>query len=251
MQSTGDVYKKEYTEFINLATHDLDAPLRKLSTLVSMLTNKLKPGLQDTDALRYIERIESSVADMRSLIDDMAMLSRIISEGEDAVQCDLDDVVQEIISGFSHMIKQKKAKITISDLPKIECIPDQIRQLFKSLIENALKFSKEGDVSEIHIKACRCTDEEKEQFHLPDDLYYKIEIVDSGIGFRPESAERIFRPFERLHGKSQFGGNGIGLAACKKIVDNHEGIIYAEGNENAGARFTLILPQTRSRHVER
>ena len=117
--------------------------------------------------------------------------------------------------------------------------------LFKNLLENAIKFSKKDSVPNIQIRSSVVSPEEKDQFNLEGDrLYYKIEITDNGIGFKKDYTEKIFRPFVRLHGKSQFPGNGMGLAICKKIMNVHHGIIYAESLENEGARFTLVLPET-------
>ena len=98
--------------------------------------------------------------------------------------------------------------------------------------------------AEINIQSSVLSSGEKDYFKLQQEKkYYKIEIADKGIGFKNEDAEKIFRPFVRLHGKSKFPGSGIGLAICKKIMENHGGIIYAEGNESEGSRFTLILPE--------
>jgi signal transduction histidine kinase len=237
-------FKKEYSEFIHLATHDLDAPLRKLSTLVGMLTKKLKPGFDDRDALGYIDRIESCVADMRSLIDSMSTLSQVTSDPEPIKLCDLQKIGQEVIDGLQGTIRQKNAIVQISDLPSIEGMPLQLRLLLKNLLENSLKFSRPDVVPEIQLRSSQLTDEEKKQQGLAENTYYKIEIIDNGIGFKAENSEKIFKPFVRLHGKSQYAGTGIGLAIARKIADNHQGLLFAESKENYGSRFVLILPQT-------
>jgi signal transduction histidine kinase len=237
-------FKKEYSEFIHLATHDLDAPLRKLSTLVGMLTKKLKPGFDDGDALGYIDRIESCVADMRSLIDSMSTLSQVTSDPEPIKLCDLQKIGQEVIDGLQGTIRQKNAIVQISDLPSIEGMPLQLRLLLKNLLENSLKFSRPDVAPEIQLISSQLTDEEKKQKGLAENIYYKIEIIDNGIGFKAENSEKIFKPFVRLHGKSQYAGTGIGLAIARKIADNHQGLLFAESKENYGSRFVLILPQT-------
>jgi signal transduction histidine kinase len=244
--SSTSPFKKEYTEFINLATHDLDAPLRKLSTLVGMLTRKVKPALDDPDALGYIDRIESCVTDMRALIDSMSLLSHVTTDTEPYSTCDLEKIVQQTVESAQTIIKQKKAVIKISELPTVEGMPGQLRMLFKNLLENALKFSRDEVPPQIEIKSPPLTIEEKNEWQLPGNNYYKIEIIDNGIGFKEENAEKIFKPFVRLNGKSQFDGTGIGLAISRKITDNHQGILFAESNENYGSRFVLILPQTPS-----
>lgn len=239
---SGNISAFEYADFTDLAVHDLDAPLRKLSVLVEMLTTKVAA---DKDIQGYIERIEHCVSDMRSLIDDLSILGKITSDNTEFVPCAIDEVIRQALQEMPAAIKEKNAVITTVSLPTIEGDPGQFSRLFMILLENAIKFSK-GDTSpEIHIQASLLSSKEKDPWQLPDDrAYYKIEIDDNGIGFKNEYAEKIFRPFIRLHGKSQFPGNGIGLAICNKIMDIHHGIIYAEGRENEGAKFVLILPES-------
>jgi light-regulated signal transduction histidine kinase (bacteriophytochrome) len=239
-----NAYKKEYTDFIDLAAHDLDAPLRKLSTLVEMLTNKYKTVLEDNDIERYIVRIETCISDMRSLIDSLSVLSRISSDKIEYSSCNIEAIIKETLADLEQAIKAKKAAITTSALPVIKGDRKQYALLFKHILENALKFSRPDIPPEIQIESSVLSQEEKKQFNLPaENTYYKIEIADNGIGFKQEYAEKIFQPFVRLHGKSQYPGNGISLAICKKIIDSHEGIIYVEGEENKGARFILVLPE--------
>jgi signal transduction histidine kinase len=245
LTTTIDNFKKEYVDFIDFATHDMDAPLRKLSTFISKLTSKLSATGQTNDIQEYIVRIEACIGDMRSLIDDLSMLARIILKKEKHEPCNIEDVIRKAIEELQPVIKEKKAIITIPALPVIEGDAEQYKQLFKHLFDNAIKFSKKDIPPQIEIRSSELTLEEKEHLRLEDDRhYFKIEISDNGIGFKQDYAEKIFQPFIRIHGKSQFGGNGIGLAVCKRIIDNHGGIIYAKGSENSGASFTLILPQT-------
>jgi light-regulated signal transduction histidine kinase (bacteriophytochrome) len=232
----------EYADFTDLAVHDLDAPLRKLTVLIGMLTNKVSA---DKDVQSYIERIDNCVSDMRSLIDDLSILGKLNSDEIEFVPCAIDDIMQQALQGMPAAIKEKQAVITTFSLPTIEGDPGQFSRLFKILLENAVKFTKNDTPPEIHIQASLVTPKEKDHWGLFSDRpYYRIEISDNGIGFKNEYAEKIFRPFIRLHGKSQFPGNGIGLAICKKIMDIHHGIIYAEGRENEGAKFILILPES-------
>jgi hypothetical protein len=236
-------FEKEYSDLIDLAVHDLDAPLRKLTLLVGMLTNKLAA---DKDTQSYIERIENCVGDMRSLVDDLSILGKISSHEMEPTLCNMDTIIQQALQDLPATIKEKKAVITALSLPEIEGDQRQFRSLFKNLLENAIKFNKKDTSPEIHIQSSVLTSKEKNDLSLGSErLYYKIEINDNGIGFKSEHAEKIFQPFVRLHGKSQFSGNGIGLAICKKIMDIHHGIIYAEGRENLGSRFVLILPESR------
>jgi light-regulated signal transduction histidine kinase (bacteriophytochrome) len=233
---------KDFTEFMDLAVHDLDAPLRKLTVLIGMLTTKVTA---DQDIPSYIERIENCVGDMRSLIDDLSAFGKLNSDELKFVPCAIDEVIQLALQEIPAAIKEKKAVITTVSLPTLEADLRQLIRLFEKLIENAIKFSGTGTGPEIQIQSSVLTAGEKDRWNLDGGrLYYKIEINDNGIGFNNEYADKIFKPFIRLHGKSQFPGNGIGLAICKKIVDNHDGIIYAEGRENEGAKFILILPES-------
>ena len=241
---TFDNYKKEYHEFIDVAAHDLDAPLRKLSALIERLTNKFKTVLTDKDAHEYITRINTCLDDMRSLIDGLTILSQIIADKREYTSCNIETIIEKTLADLQPIIKEKKAVITISALPLAKGHLKQYNQLFRNFLDNAIKFSKEDTSPIINIRSTNITDEEKSYFKLePEKQYCKIEISDNGIGFKQEYAENIFRPFVRLHGNSRFAGSGIGLAVCKKIVENYGGIIYAEGRENSGACFALILPQ--------
>ena len=132
-------------------------------------------------------------------------------------------------------------------LPVVEAVPSQMKQLFTNIINNAIKFHKEGIVPEIIIESELFSEKEKFSFELNKNIdYYKIQITDNGIGFESEYATRIFQVFQRLHGKSEYPGSGIGLAICKKILEYHQGIIYAENVAGIGARFTFIIPKNQN-----
>jgi light-regulated signal transduction histidine kinase (bacteriophytochrome) len=239
-----NTYKKEYSEFIETASHDLDTPLRKLSYLVEKVTSKYKKDPEE-DVQSYVKRIETCLADMRSLVDSLARLSSIISDPREYVSCNLETIVREVTQESEYLIKEKNADITFSSLPVIEADRLQCKQLFKNLFENAIRFSKKEVPPTIRVSSEPLPDEERRFLGLQEDKkYFKINITDNGIGFKQENAEKIFRAFVRLNGKYEFPGNGLGLAICKKIIENHQGVIYAEGRENEGARFILILPES-------
>jgi signal transduction histidine kinase len=181
---------------------------------------------------------------MQSVVESLTVLAKAASNKQDHKPCDLEIIARQVVDGLVVPIKTAKATIHISSLPILEGDAIQFSRLFKNLVENALKFSKENISSEICIQSSLLSTGEKEHFKLPPDkIYYRIEIIDNGIGFKNEYAEKIFRPFVRLHGKSKFAGSGVGLAICKKIVENHHGIIYADSSEKEGTRLILILPQ--------
>jgi light-regulated signal transduction histidine kinase (bacteriophytochrome) len=235
-----DKYKKEQEEFVLIASHDLQAPLRKLSTYIERLTVKVKDLPEE--AKTYTERIHSAIKSMRTLIDGLAALSTVTESVHHIQRCDLDDILKAVLKDIH---TEKNEVVTGSPLPVIEGNCIQLKHLFRNIIENAIKFQKKDSSLQIIIDANRLMEEEKQPFGLPrSKIYYKIEIKDNGIGFDDKYSEKIFQPFQRLHGKSEYEGNGLGLAICKKIIEKHRGIIYAAGSKDSGARFILILPET-------
>ncbi|HMK26219.1 MAG TPA: ATP-binding protein [Chitinophagaceae bacterium] len=241
-----DNYKKEYAEFIEIASHDLDTPLRKLSYLVEKVTDKYKKDPEE-EVQTYVKKIETCLADMRSMIDGLTKLYRVTADKRESVPCDLKTVVENVYRELQREGNEEKVAINFSSLPVVEGDMMQYRQLFKNLFENAIRFRKKDIPATIRVHAESLADKEKSSWGLQQNKkYFKIDILDKGIGFKQEDAEKIFNPFVRLNGKSQFAGNGIGLAICRKITDIHHGIIYAEGRENEEAKFILILPESQS-----
>jgi light-regulated signal transduction histidine kinase (bacteriophytochrome) len=247
LQKLLDRYKEEYAEFIDIAAHNLDAPLRKLSVLIERLTSKPNSNGDGSgdDQQAYITRIRTALDDMRSLIDSLATLSRVTTASLKIDNAPLETIVEHEWRELKMMMRDKFAILTTSSLPVLTGDALQYRHLFREMLENAMRFSRKDKRLEINISAQPISGKEKSTYGLPAGTeYYKIICKDNGIGFRQEYAEKIFRPFVRLHGKSEFPGNGIGLALCRNIVDNHRGVIYAESAENEGARFIILLPQT-------
>lgn len=244
LRKTLERYKEDHAEFIDIAAHNLDAPLRKLGVLIERVTGVPGSTGKDEQTENYMQRIRSCLGDMRSLIDNLAILSRVTSGGLKPVTCAIETIVQEEWQNLRHEVNEKKAVLSTGSLPELEGDTAQYRQLFRQILSNSLRFSKNGEPPAIRIHSSVVNDKEKQAHGLAQDTdYFKIEISDNGIGFKPEYAEKIFRPFLRLHGKSEYPGNGIGLALCKRIVENHRGVIYAEADESEGARFVLLLPQ--------
>lgn len=237
-------HKEQVSDFVEAAAHDLHAPLRKLSVLIDRVFTKHKEQFSD-DAKEYISRIDTCIEEMRSLIDGLTALAKADTRMIEVTDCDLNVIVRQTKNLLNDEITEKRAKIDLNTLPVINGSYTQYQQLFKNLIENAIKFTRNKVSPEICISAEPIGKDEKIFLKLPvDKKYFKIEISDHGIGFNQVNADKIFEPFVRLHSKSEYEGNGLGLSICKKIVDNHHGIIYAEGAENKGALFTLILPET-------
>jgi len=242
----------QYMEFIDLAVHDLDAPLRKLNVFVSRLKDKYSSALSD-DAILYTQRIAGCVTEMRSLIDGLTILGKLNGEELKFVSCDTRMIAEEAIRELQPMIRETKAMVTTQDMPVLCGHVTQYSLLFRLLIENAIKFSQKDKAPVIAITAEPLSSTDKEKEGVDTDLdYFRISVADNGRGIRADDHEKIFRPLVRLHGKSDYPGNGLGLSMCKKIAANHRGRIYAEENlEGGGSRFVLIMPANPDLHVKR
>lgn len=236
--------EQQVSDFVEAAAHDLHAPLRKLSILIDRVFTK-HPEQFSADAKEYITRINTCVEQMRSLVDGLTELATMDAHSFAFVDCDLNSLIDETLDTMKEEIADAGAKIEVNPMPVVKGSPVQCQQLFKNLFENAVKFRRKDVVPEICVSSEPLTNDERIILNLPADRkYYKIEVSDNGIGFNQVNAEKIFEPFVRLHSRSEYEGSGLGLSICKKVAGNHEGIIYAEGTENEGSRFTLILPET-------
>jgi PAS domain S-box-containing protein len=232
----------ELAQFAYIASHDLQEPLRKISTFTQMLESRVGAHL-DEQSKNFLSKIYSSSGRMRTLISDVLTYSAVIKETEGFQLVDLNDIVKSICTDYELLIEQKKARITYNALPVIEAIPLQMSQLFSNLLGNSLKYSKTESECLIRITASQASEEDTATLSLQGRAdYYKIEFSDNGIGFDAENSERIFHIFQRLHHRTEYEGTGIGLALCKKIVLNHHGEINAIGSTRQGAVFNVFLP---------
>lgn len=227
---------KELQQFAYIASHDLQEPTRKISIFAKMLKENL--GQIDDKSTNYLNKIHNSADRMSDLISDILAYSQLSKDPNLVTDVDLNKVINETITDFELIIEQSGAKINYNNLPVIEAIPRQMSQLFSNLISNSLKYRRADTAPVINITATRLTAEET---GVAID-YYKIEFTDNGIGFSQEYAGKIFNIFQRLHGKSEYSGTGIGLSICKKIVQNHHGHIEATADNGQGATFIVTLP---------
>jgi len=230
---------EELSNFNYVCSHDLQEPLRKIRIFTGLLRENLHDPVR---ADVYFQKIQSSAERMSVLIQDLLNYARIAKTDEAFVPTDLNEVLQRVQENFELLISQKKASIISTPLPVIQAIPFQISQLFYNLISNALKFSSEAPV--IHITAHPLSVQALKALPQLNPRYQYIVLffVDQGIGFEQQFSQKIFEIFQRLHGDYEFSGTGIGLALCKKIVENHHGWITVQSEPDQGATFQVYLP---------
>ncbi|MES2332645.1 MAG: PAS domain-containing protein [Bacteroidota bacterium] len=231
----------ELEQFAHVTSHDLQEPLRKIQLFSSSMADN--PELSEK-SLTQINKINAAAKRMSGLTKDLLEYARLSQTSPQYRPTDLNAVLQNVLSDFELVITQKKAVIKADPLEIIEAVSLQMNQLFFNLIGNALKFSKKNVAPVIAITGSMLSEKEKKGFAtlLPDLEYYAIRFSDNGIGFEEEYAENIFSVFQRLHQHSEYGGYGIGLALCSRVVNNHHGVIYATGKPGEGSIFTAILP---------
>lgn len=243
-----ELFNADLASFNYVASHDLQAPLRKIQMFISRISDMEFSNLSD-QGKEYFTRIHASAAHMQTLINDLLMFSRTNAANKRFEPVNLNELLNNAIDELIIQIDEKKAKIIYENLPVIPGIPYQIQQLFTNLISNSLKFSRDNIQPIIQISSEIIN---KEYLNFDDeymsDTYYKISFSDNGIGFEKQYAEKIFNLLFRLHDKKQFPGSGIGLAICKKIVENHHGFIQAESELEQGAKFLIYLPTNLPKH---
>lgn len=230
-------------QFAHTASHELQEPLRKIRTFAKVLKQSFDEN--NTDELRtYINKIDEASVRMTHLVQNLLDLASISQNLNSFDKINLNDIVKNVLNDFELSLKERIAKVNVDQLPEIDAVPFQMNQLFYDIISNSIKFSKPDEPLLINVYSRKLKAKELELFPLLNKAvtHYKITIEDNGIGFDQKYAQRIFIMFQRLHSGKTYPGTGIGLATCKKIVQNYHGEIYAEGVENIGAKFHVILP---------
>ena len=233
----------ELEEFAYVASHDMQEPLRKISTFAQRLQSKYQLNINE-DAVNDIQRIMASTDNMRNLIDNLLEFSRLGQNNYTIEQTDLNKLVNNALYELELETEETGTRIQLEPLPEIEAIPVQMQQLFFNLLGNAIKFRKKGVPPLITVAQETITPALKKKYQLSSvEDFCLITVSDNGIGFEEEYAEKIFKLFQRLQGKFEFPGTGMGLSICKKIVNNHKGQIFANSVPGKGSRFSLILPK--------
>jgi signal transduction histidine kinase len=223
----------ELQQFASIASHDLQEPLRKVQTFAEQLKRRDGENLSER-GVDYVERMSSAAARMQMLVDDLLKFSRVATHTKPFEPVDLEETTREVVEDLSHVIEVSGGHVEIGKLPIVPADPLQMRQLMQNLVSNALKFRTEGVPPVV-----RVTGTERGRFA-------DISVSDNGVGFEPQYATRVFRIFERLHGREAYPGTGIGLALCRKIAERHGGAISAESSPGKGATFTVSLPLKQS-----
>lgn len=235
---------QDLEQFAYVASHDLQEPLRKIRAFGDRLAARYEDKLDEVGT-EYIARMQQASARMQKLIEDLLSFSRISSGHEQFIRVDVTGVVNEVVDDIEGQIIREKAKVGVKPIATINGDRGQIRRLFQNLISNAIKFHKPQALPVVEISGSIISGAEAEKefgFSLPENSYVRIIIKDNGIGFDEKYADKIFNIFQRLQGRAEYEGTGIGLAICRKIMTNHRGYIRAQSVINQGSEFILIFP---------
>lgn len=233
---------RELEDFAFVASHDLQEPLRKIRAF----GNRLSTGYQDVLDERgqdFLARMLNAAERMSMLISDLLAFSRVTTRGKDFTDTDLTEIVNAVLDDLEIPIEETKAEITVDALPTMKADASQMNQLFLNLLSNALKFRLPDVSPQITLQCVKVDNKDEQHLQLLSGFeWVKLTLQDNGIGFEQTFAEKIFAPFQRLHGRSEYAGTGIGLAVCRRIVERHNGVINAYSEQGKGARFEIYLP---------
>uniref|UniRef100_UPI0035943F4E sensor histidine kinase n=1 Tax=Aquiflexum sp. TaxID=1872584 RepID=UPI0035943F4E len=223
-------------------SHDLQEPLRKIRMIAGRILEKENQNLSDSGK-NYFSLMRKAAQRMQTLIQDLLAFSRLSMAERKFEPTDFTIIIEEVKNEFKDAIAEKNAVIEVNEICDVKVIPFQFSQLMHNLISNSLKFSNPKIPPHIKISSVNITYSKINIVNLtPHKEYCHISISDNGIGFENEFVDKIFEVFQKLHGKEEYAGTGIGLAIVKKIVDNHKGIVIATSSLNNGATFNIYIP---------
>jgi PAS domain S-box-containing protein len=233
-------------EFAYAASHDMKEPIRKIHFFSDRLRSSMQSKMTEVE-MHLFDRMDTAAKRMSSLIDDLLSYSQVSLKPHAFEKVDLSLLVNQVVSDFDLEVEQKKARVVIDELPLIMGHQNQLRQAFVNLLSNALKYARTDVKPEISIGYKLVNAKElphKQKADKDSDRFHQITITDNGIGFEQDDAHRIFNVFTRLHGNAEYKGTGVGLSIAKKVIENHDGCIMAEGVPDQGACFNIYLPAT-------
>ncbi|MFI5454727.1 MAG: ATP-binding protein [Isosphaerales bacterium] len=232
---------KELQDFASVASHDLQEPLRKVQAFSDRLRSTCAGAIDDRGR-DYLDRIQNAAGRMQSLINDLLTYARVATKAQPFVPTDLVSITHDVVSDLEARIEQVNGRVEVGELPNVDADPLQVRQLMQNLIGNSLKY-KRPDVPPIVKISCRSLIEDPSAPPgAPANPFCQIVVEDNGIGFEEVYTEKIFTIFQRLHGRTEYEGTGVGLAVCRKIVERHGGTITARSTPGEGSTFMVTLP---------
>lgn len=233
-----EMTNKELDQFAYMASHDLQEPIRKIRTFSDRINSKFGDSLDEEGHL-YMEKMQAACTRMQKLINDILAFSKISTAKNLRVKTDLNAIIEDVLADIDVQVHEKNAIVEIDPLPELPVYPLLIKSLFQNLINNAIKYSRRDVAPSIKISS-KIDTHSDEKLSVTD--YCRIYVQDNGIGFEQEYADQIFTMFRRLHSSSEYEGTGIGLAMCKKIVEEHQGHISAKSIPEQGSTFIVSLP---------
>jgi PAS domain S-box-containing protein len=236
----------ELEQFAYVASHDLQEPLRKVQAFGDMLVSACGAALSE-EGQDYLRRMQNAARRMQLLINDLLIFSRVTSQAKPYVEVDLARTAREVLSDLEARLRDTQGRVEVGELPRLDADPLQMQQLLQNLIGNALKFHRPNEPPLVQVQGRVLRG--GAAGGAPPDEVCEITVRDNGIGFDEKYRDRIFAPFQRLHGRGEYEGTGMGLAICRKIVERHGGTIAAGSAPGQGATFVVLLPR-RQREAE-
>ena len=232
---------RELQDFAFVASHDLQEPLRKIQAFGDRLRTAQGPQFSD-QGRDYLDRMNSAAERMHTLINDLLSYSRVTTKAQPFQPTDLNKVVEGVLHDLETTIERSGGSVNLGELPTIDADEFQMRQLFQNLIVNALKFAKNDSPPAVEVRGEVFKEDAASMGHSMPEEMVRISVTDNGIGFDEKYLDRIFTPFQRLHGRSEYEGTGIGLAVCRKILERHGGSLTAKSEPGKGSTFIAVLP---------